>query len=73
MKHKGVSHDDLHRPQQQRGERVPENRGCALGEGEGRDSFRISKCLLGSACAALREGRETEAGGGQITLGWELE
>lgn len=48
MKHKGVSHDDLHRL---RGESERKREG-----GGGRDSFRISKCLLGSACAC--EGRE---------------
>lgn len=63
LKHKEVSHDDLHRPQRQREERECQRTEAA--RGEGRDSFRISKCLLGSACAALREGRETEAGGGR--------
>lgn len=54
MKHKGVSHDDLHRL-------------CGESEreinrwGGGRDSFRISKCLLGSACAFSLGGR----GGGE--------
>ena len=36
------------------GERVREK------EGGGRDSFRISKCLLGSACAFSLGGREGE-------------
>lgn len=46
------------------GERVREK------EGGGRDSFRISKCLLGSACAFSLGGREGEKkesmGGGEI-------
>lgn len=50
MKHKGVSHDDLHRL---RGESERKREG-----GGGRDSFRISKCLLGSACAFSQGGRE---------------
>lgn len=31
-------------------------------EGGGRDSFRISKCLLGSACAFSPGGREGKKG-----------
>lgn len=56
MKHKGVSHDDLHR---QWGESEREREG---GRGWERDSFRISKCLLGSACAFSLGGREGKKG-----------
>lgn len=55
MKHKGVSHDDLHRLW---GESEREREGV----GGGRDSFRISKCLLGSACAFSLGGREGKKG-----------
>lgn len=41
------------------GERVREKR---RGWGVGRDSFRISKCLLGSACAFSLGGREGKKG-----------
>lgn len=41
------------------GERVREKE---RGVGGGRDSFRISKCLLGSACAFSLGGREGKKG-----------
>lgn len=72
MKHKGVSHDDLHRLW---GESERERKRKRRGWGVGRDSFRISKCLLGSACAFSlrgREGKKRKARGGQITLGWKI-
>lgn len=66
MKHKGVSHDDLHRLW---GESERKRRQW----GGGRDSFRISKCLLGSACAFSLGGREggkkgKEEGGDNVRM-----
>ena len=53
-----MSHDDLHRLW---GESERERRGWVRG---GRDSFRISKCLLGSACAFSVGGSKGVGGGG---------
>lgn len=45
------------------------------GDGGGRDSFRISKCLLGTAFAFNLGGEggqiSKRGGGGVITLGWK--
>lgn len=71
LKHKGVSHDDLHRPQQQqRGERVQRTEAARWGRGGERFLPHIKVFTWLCMCSLGEKGNRGRRG--HITLGWQL-